>query len=184
MTTLTKSAALADADDNRKIYRGDIYMIDFDGIIGCEQGGIRPALVIQNDKGNAHSPTVIIAAITTSNKKTELPTHIALLGVSGLKENSMLLMEQIRTVDKARLRRYMGSLGTVAMRLVDAALAASVGLRNRREPLRAITLCGSCRGQYEGAGFALSRLSGLRGPKSTCDYCNTRTGFEYEIEEG
>jgi len=183
MSNYTKSVAFADTDDNRKIYRGDIYMADFNGITGCEQGGIRPALVIQNDKGNAYSPTVIVAAITTSSKKTELPTHIALTGVPGLRENSMLLLEQIRTVDKARLMRYMGSLGTVAMRLVDAALATSIGLKSRREPIRAIALCGSCRGQYEDAGFMLNRLSGLRDPKSTCEYCNTRTGFVYQIEE-
>jgi mRNA interferase MazF len=117
----------------RPILRGDIYRADLSPIVGSEQGGVRPVLVIQNDIGNMHSPTVIVAAITRRNKPC-LPTHIRLAGLQTLERNSVTLLEQIRTIDKSRLTEYIGSIGEETMKAVDAALAVSVGLRNMMFP--------------------------------------------------
>lgn len=112
----------------RTIMRGDIYYADLNPVVGSEQGGIRPCLIIQNDVGNKHSPTIIVAAIT-SRAKTQLPTHISLSGIAALEKDSIALLEQIRTIDKTRLRKYIGTLDGEAMSKVDKTLAISVGLR-------------------------------------------------------
>lgn len=106
---------------DRKIKRGDIYYADLAPIVGSEQDGIRPVLVIQNDIGNQHSPTVIVAAIT-SRKKTIQPTHISLADVPDLKSDSIVLLEQIRTIDKLRLKGYIGALDKTVMVKVTAPL--------------------------------------------------------------
>jgi len=114
---------------NKSILRGDLYYADLNPVIGSEQGGIRPVLIIQNDVGNKHSPTVIVAAITSKEGKSILPTHAILGAESGLDRDSIVLLEQIRTIDKRRLREYVGALGAGDMSAVDKALAISVGLR-------------------------------------------------------
>ena len=112
-----------------RVRRGDIYFADLSPVVGCEQGGIRPVLIVQNDVGNRHSPTVIAAAITSNTHKTRLPTHIELSGAKlGLDRDSVVLLEQIRTIDKRRLRSKMGSLGEKEMHRVDGAIAVSFGL--------------------------------------------------------
>ena len=111
------------------ISRGDIYLTDLSPTRGSEQAGVRPVLVIQNNKGNKHSPTVIIAAIT-SRKKNYLPTHVALSNVSGLGKGSMVLLEQLRTFDKQRLGVFIGKLSKREMKNIDNALAISVGLKS------------------------------------------------------
>ena len=113
--------------------RGDIYYADLRPVIGSEQGGIRPVLVVQNDVGNRHSPTIICAAITSKMNKAKLPTHIELAAQSyGLPKESVVLLEQIRTLDKRRLRERMGRVDSEVMEKVDAAIAVSFGLpRNR-----------------------------------------------------
>jgi mRNA interferase MazF len=113
------------------ILRGDLYYADLDPVVGSEQGGIRPVLVIQNDVGNKHSPTIIVAAITSKSGKAMLPTHCILSAESGLDRDSVALLEQIRTIDKKRLRDYVGTLGRPTMQEVDKALAISVGLNRR-----------------------------------------------------
>ena len=113
------------------IKRGDIFYADLSPVIGSEQGGIRPVLIVQNDVGNKFSPTVIAAAITSQHTKANLPTHIQLRGHScGLSKDSVVLLEQIRTLDKKRLKEKMGYLDTFAMNLVDEALSISFGLLN------------------------------------------------------
>ncbi len=113
------------------IKRGDIYYADLSPVIGSEQGGIRPVLIVQNDVGNKHSPTVIAAAITSRHDKTELPTHIRVDAVgSGLAKDSIVLLEQVRTIDKRRLKERMGCLDVNAMDMVDRALTVSFGLEN------------------------------------------------------
>jgi len=110
--------------------RGDIYFADLSPVIGSEQGGFRPVLVIQNDIGNRYSPTVIIAAITSQIEKARLPTHVELPShLSGLEKNSVILLEQLRTIDKRRLRRRVARLDGEIMAKVDEALAISVGLK-------------------------------------------------------
>ena len=112
------------------VRRGDIYYADLSPVVGSEQGGMRPVLIVQNDTGNRHSPTVIAAAITSQTGKARLPTHISLSGQSvGLNRDSVILLEQIRTLDKSRLRERMGRLDESTMSAVDSALAVSFGLQ-------------------------------------------------------
>lgn len=111
------------------IKRGDIYYADLSPVVGSEQGGMRPVLIVQNDTGNKHSPTVIAAAITSQTGKAKLPTHIELSGHTvGLTRDSVILLEQIRTLDKSRLREKMGRLDGETMNRVDSAIAVSFGL--------------------------------------------------------
>ena len=111
------------------VKRGDIYYADLSPVVGSEQGGIRPVLIVQNDTGNRHSPTVIAAAITSQTGKARLPTHINIPGGSvGLSKDSVILLEQIRTIDKRRLREHMGKLDEKQMSMVDSAIAVSFGL--------------------------------------------------------
>jgi len=113
------------------VKRGDIYFADLSPVVGSEQGGMRPVLIVQNDTGNRHSPTVIAAAITSQTNKANLPTHISLAGRTvGLNRDSVILLEQIRTLDKSRLRERMGKLDPNTMSAVDDALAVSFGLGN------------------------------------------------------
>ena len=111
------------------VRRGDIYYADLSPVVGSEQGGIRPVLVIQNNIGNRHSPTVIAAAITSQTGKARLPTHISLAAMScGLPKDSVVLLEQVRTLDKKRLRERMGHVEERVMEKVDTAIAVSFGL--------------------------------------------------------
>lgn len=111
----------------QSISRGDIYYADLNPVVGCEQGGIRPVLILQNDIGNRHSPTTIVCAITGKPKKP-LPTHTAIAGVGKLSRESFALLEQIRTIDRARLREWVGRLDEKEMEEIDQALSISVGL--------------------------------------------------------
>ena len=109
--------------------RGEIYRAALDPVLGSEQGGMRPVLIVQNDTGNKHSPTVIAAAITSQTGKARLPTHIELNAQSvGLSRDSVILLEQVRTIDKSRLRERMGKLDDTTMTKVDNAIAVSFGL--------------------------------------------------------
>ena len=111
------------------VKRGDIFYADLSPVVGSEQGGMRPVLIVQNDTGNRHSPTVIAAAITSQMGKARLPTHIELSAQTyGLSRDSVILLEQIRTIDKSRLRERMGKLDNDTMTKVDNAIAVSFGL--------------------------------------------------------
>ena len=112
------------------VRRGDIYYADLSPVVGSEQGGVRPVLIIQNDTGNRYSPTVIAAAITSQTGKARLPTHIDLPvdSSSGLTKDSIILLEQVRTLDKRRLRERMGHVEEGVMERVDTAIAVSFGL--------------------------------------------------------
>lgn len=125
----------------RIIKRGDIYYAELNPVIGSEQGGTRPVLIISNDIGNKHSPTVIIAAITSRvHTKAKLPTHTAVSNYEGLDKDSIILLEQIRTIDKQRLKQYMGMMPDNIMARVDKALAISVALKKYEK----------CVNRYEG----------------------------------
>ena len=111
------------------VKRGDIYHADLSPVVGSEQGGIRPVLIIQNDIGNKYSPTVIAAAITSQINKAKMPTHIELTAKDyGLSKDSVILLEQIRTIDKKRLHEKIGHLDSALMNTVNDALAISFGL--------------------------------------------------------
>lgn len=116
-------------EEQEIIKRGDIYYADLSPVVGSEQGGVRPVLIVQNDTGNRHSPTVIAAAITSQLGKSRLPTHIPLTAdTCGLPKDSIILLEQVRTLDKRRLREHMGRLNDGQMTQVDSAIAVSLGL--------------------------------------------------------
>lgn len=114
------------------VKRGDIYYADLSPVIGSEQGGVRPVLIIQNDIGNKYSPTVIAAAITSRLGKAKLPTHIDVYAERfGLVKDSVILLEQIRTIDKTRLREKMGHIDDILMQKVNNAITVSFGLDQR-----------------------------------------------------
>lgn len=111
------------------INRGDIFYADLSPVVGCEQGGVRPVLVVQNDVGNKYSPTVIIAAITSQLAKAKLPTHIELSCEKySLAKDSVVLLEQIRTLDKRRLKEKVASLDELLMKQIDVAIMISLGI--------------------------------------------------------
>lgn len=118
-----------------QIRKGDQYIADLSPVVGSEQGGVRPVLIIQNDIGNRYSPMVIVAAITSRQSKHHLPTHIPVGGQGGLHPDSMVLMEQVRTIDRTRLRDYLGRLDPENLMAVDQALAVSFGME-QEEPTR------------------------------------------------
>ena len=119
------------------VKRGDIYYADLSPVVGSEQGGMRPVLIIQNDVGNRYSPTVIAAAITSRMGKTRLPTHIDIYAdKAGLAKDSVVLLEQIRTLDKRRLKEKMGHLDDLMMNRVNNAIAVSFGLSDTGEERR------------------------------------------------
>ena len=114
---------------NLNVKRGDIYYADLSPVVGSEQGGLRPVLIVQNDIGNRYSPTVIAAAITSQISKAKLPTHIDVYAETfGLARDSVILLEQIRTIDKRRLREKMGHLDDLLMQRVNDAISVSFGL--------------------------------------------------------
>lgn len=116
------------------IKRGDIYYADLSPVVGSEQGGLRPVLIVQNDIGNRYSPTVIAAAITSKMGKTRLPTHIDIYAKEvGLAKDSVILLEQVRTLDKRRLREKMGHLDGPVMEKVNEAISVSFGLTGNED---------------------------------------------------
>ena len=117
------------------VKRGEIYYADLSPVVGSEQGGIRPVLIVQNDIGNRYSPTVIAAAITSRTTKNDLPTHIFVdASTCGLTRNSIVLLEQMRTLDKRRLRERMGELAPAMMLQIDRAISVSLGLNPSKHP--------------------------------------------------
>lgn len=112
----------------KEVKRREIYLADLSPIVGSEQDGIRPVLVLQNDIGNKHSPTTIVAPITSKIEKTVLPTHVS-VQAKELEKNSIILLEQIRTVDKTRLSEFIGKLDIYIMEKVDKAIVVSLGLK-------------------------------------------------------
>lgn len=112
---------------NMTIKRGELYYADLSPVVGSEQGGVRPVLVVQNDVGNKYSPTVIAAAVTSKLNKAKLPTHIELPSSFGLAKDSVVLLEQIRTIDKKRLKERIGELPPPTMKRVDKAILISLG---------------------------------------------------------
>ncbi len=135
------------------IRRGDIYYADLSPVIGSEQGGLRPVLIVQNDIGNRYSPTVIAAAITSRMGKTRLPTHIDVFADKvGLAKDSVILLEQVRTLDKRRLKERMGHLDDSVMQKVNDAISISFGLNEN--PQRAF---GSDARVYTGSSYSVAK---------------------------
>jgi mRNA interferase MazF len=179
------------------ILRGQMYYADLEPIIGSEQGGVRPVLILQNNVGNYHSPTIIIAPITTQVKKTWMPTHVGIPPCFDLPQESMVMLEQIRTLDRSRFREYVGFLPADVMGCIDGALRISVGLRDlagQNPPTSpkahgqrddssemVLTLCPVCLRQFMCSPDHIVRRIDRAQEKETCMYCNVRGGYDYRI---
>ena len=137
------------------VKRGDIFYADLSPVVGSEQGGLRPVLIVQNDIGNKYSPTVIAAAITSKMSKAKLPTHIDIYAQEvGLQKDSVILLEQIRTLDKRRLKEKMGHLDDEMMHHVNTAIAISFGLGSPEEDVRARAIMQNLPQQHVGGTAA------------------------------
>lgn len=170
--------------EKRIIRRGDVYYARLNPVIGSEQGGRhRPVLIISNDKGNRHSTTVIIAAITgMEHAKPNLPTHVTVSGCGCLEKDSIILLEQIRTLDKQRLREYIGTFDKRLMLSVDNALAGSIGLIPPAPSSILLRLCGTCADRFCGTGaYALQRSGREQTEGDICIFCKQGAGFDYEV---
>ena len=168
---------------NHTYLRGDMYYADLGKGIGSEQEGYRPVVIIQNDVGNKHSPTVIIASITSKREaKAKLPTHYLIGAENGLELPSFVLLEQLRTIDKRRLSSFIGHLPEKHIQGINHALAVSVGLLESVPNKLILCLCRTCAENFYGSGaFVLHRVNAEQTEKDTCTYCNSRKGFDYEL---
>lgn len=163
----------------KEVKRGELYFADLDPVIGSEQGGFRPALIIQNNTGNRYSNTVI-AACVTSKLKSKLPTHVPLVGMAGLPENSVILLEQIRTIDKSRLNAFVGSLNEKLMAQVDTALAISMGIP--KQAANVMTLCTHCYRQFNDSdAYLMRRVDYDQKYREPCTLCSVRSGYDFEV---
>lgn len=168
--------------EKKEVQRGEIYHVDLNPVLGSEQGGYRPVLIIQNNRGNRHSPTVIIAAIT-SQPKAKLPTHVLIRGIEGLEKESFVLLEQIRTLDKLRLEDYIGKLDREQMMKVDKALRSSTGIKKLDKPIL-MCLCPVCaKPFYNSKEHFIIRADQRQQIKEVCMFCNSRKGYDYLIRK-
>ena len=160
-----------------------MYYADLGKGIGSEQEGYRPVVIIQNNVGNKHSPTVIIASITSKrDAKAKLPTHYRIGAEDGLEMPSLVLLEQLRTIDKRRLSSFIGHLSEKHIQGINHALAVSVGLIESIPNKLILCLCRTCAENFYGSGaFVLRRVNADQTEQDTCTYCNSRKGFDYEI---
>ena len=173
--------------------RGQIFLADLEPVIGSEQGGTRPVLIIQNDIGNKHSPTVIVAPITAKNKKAKLPVHIAIPEGNEVPRDSIVLLEQIRTIDKGRLIRYLGSIHSQEiMKNIEDAICISVGVNSasfddsKEDIPKELTLClcSACVRQFYNSPYhVVKRVDPFQHNRATCTYCEVRQGYDYRIIE-
>ncbi len=163
--------------------RGDIFIADLGKGIGSEQQGIRPVIVIQNDIGNLHSPTVIVAPMTTQGlKKHDLPTHCFFDEIDGLNEPSMAILEQIRTIDKKRLSKKLGRLSDSQMEDINQGLLVSLGYTRTKPKALEVCLCRKCLGYfYDTKKYVVRRKNPYQVIKGDCTYCNYRKGYDYLI---
>jgi mRNA interferase MazF len=181
-----------------QVLRGQMYYADLNPVVGSEQGGVRPVLVIQNNVGNQFSTTTIIAPITSQIKKTHQPTHIGIPPYFGLPQRSMAMLEQIRTIDKSRFGEYIGCLDDDVMDYIDEALGISVGLNDLVEHERPIhrechehqtevpqelvlTLCPTCLSQFICSPDHIVKRLDRSQKKEPCVYCSVRRGYDYRI---
>ena len=163
--------------------RGEIYYADLSPVVGSEQDGVRPVLIIQNNIGNKFSPTVIVAAISSKiDAKAKLPAHYYLGVTAGLEAPSVVLLEQIRTLDKRRLERYTGKLSDAQMEGVNHALAISLDLIHKIPDALMMSLCPVCEQHFRNTGvYFIYHLDPEQTEKDTCTYCNNRRGFDCVI---
>ena len=165
-----------------KVIRGDLFFADLEPVRGSEQGGYRPVVIIQNNIGNQHSPTVIVAPVTSQKKKAGLPTHVDLIQIDGLEKHSIVLLEQIRTLDKSRLGDYIGQLPPDMMNRVNRALVISVGLFRNTPKSMTLTLCPVCANQFfSSPDHIIFQSNPAQAIKEPCMFCHTRMGYDFII---
>ena len=158
---------------NRKIKRGEIYYADLNPVIGSEQGACRPVLVVQNNYGNEHSPSIVIVPLTRNLHKTPMPTHVIIPRTFGLHTDSIALTEQIRVIDRSRFISYLGRITYEIQSAVDDALAVSVGLASKRftkNQMFVLSLCPRCESDFRNSGYVLVKR-GRQKIKENCDFC-------------
>ena len=166
------------------VKRGDIYYADLNPVVGSEQGNMRPVIIVQNDTGNAHSPTTQIIPLTAQTQKGRLPTHVPISKTHGLTVDSIALIEQLRTIDKSRLGSYIGSIGAKEQSAIDKALFVSFGIKNSYKlQFAERTLCPRCKSEYETSGYIFAK-QGWQESKESCDYCQVGRGWNYLIIHG
>lgn len=168
---------------NKTYLRGEIYFADLEQGIGSEQEGYRPVVIIQNDVGNRHSPTVIVAAVTSRKEaKEKLPTHFYAGEESGLDRPSVVMLEQLRTLDKQRLDKYVGRLDQKKLAELDYALAISLDLKHHIPDALIMSLCSVCADNFRNTGaYFLRRVNPGQIQKEKCTYCDQRRGFDYIV---
>ena len=166
-------------------YRGELYYADLGKGIGSEQEGDRPVVIIQNNMGNKYSPTVIVAPVTTNHEaKAKLPTHCYIGAESGLDTCSVILLEQLRTIDKKRLGHYVGRLNRTHLRQLNHALAISIHLTEPQINRISICLCSICAKKFSGMGaFSLQQRNQGQKTKELCSACKQRPGVDYDMIE-
>lgn len=166
-----------------KVKRGDIYYARLNPVVGSEQGDCRPVLIVQNDIGNDHSPTVIVTPLTRNLRKNPLPTHVLLPKSCGLDKDSLVLTEQIRTIDRSRLSNYIGHIDKHTQHDVDMALEVCIGLEKRRARKGEsfdLTLCPRCESDFRNSGYLLVK-KGWQEVKTDCDFCKVAKGLTFGI---
>lgn len=178
--------------ENMSVRRGDLFFADLNPVQGSEQGGLRPVIIVQNNIGNRYSPTTIIAPLTTNvDKKQSQPTHYQLPAVSGLQDESIVLLEQIRTIDKSRLLDYIGHLDYPYYDGLNHALSISVGIphamahpmRSQYEKPLELCLCPSCASPfYDDPNCRIFRKNPYQVEKEQCTYCNSRYGYDFIVK--
>ena len=165
-------------------YRGELYYADLGKGIGSEQEGYRPVVIIQNNMGNKFSPTVIVAPVTTNHEaKAKFPTHCYIGAESGLDTSSVILLEQLRTIDKKRLGNYVGRLNRTHLRQLNQALAISIDLKEPKKTKIRICLCRTCAHNfYDTGSFILRRTDRLQTDNFPCCYCGQKKSIEYTLQ--
>lgn len=164
-------------------YRGELYYADLGKGIGSEQEGYRPVVIIQNNKGNKYSPTVIVAPVTTNHEaKAKLPTHCYIGAESGLDTSSVILLEQLRTIDKKRLGHYIGRLNQTHLQQLNQALAVSIQLTEASVSRISICLCSTCAKKFSSIGaFSLQQRSHRQKAKEVCAVCKQSPCIDFEM---
>lgn len=164
-------------------YRGELYYADLGKGIGSEQEGYRPVVIIQNNMGNKYSPTIIVAPVTTNHEaKAKLPTHCYIGAESGLDTSSVILLEQLRTIDKKRLGNYIGLLNRSHLQQLNQALAVSIQLTEASVNRISICLCSTCAKKFSGMGaFSLQQRNHSQKTKELCSACKQRPGVGYDM---
>ena len=167
----------------RTYLRGEMYYADLGHGIGSEQQGHRPVVIIQNNIGNKHSPTVIVASITSKiGVKAKLPTHYYIGTGNGLELPSVALLEQLRTIDKCRLENYIGQLSESQIEGLNHALAVIINFIHESKNALIMSLCSVCEQHFRNTGlYHIHHLNPNQTEKDTCTYCNQRKGFDCVI---